>query len=159
MRAQAPERSKRHRPRSSFKPPLRGARTLDEQHPSDRRTLRMFFRCQDSCDPKVVCLRQIRPTQVGRSMYRPSYLLVTQNIRKPLQFYRHLASESRAKSPFDCLSGIANDLVVSRLPANICGSFWDHDDSGGWLSIYDCAGRSASAFRNCTPAETAPGSW
>jgi hypothetical protein len=75
-------------------------------------------------------------------MYRPSYLLVTQNIRKPLQFYRHLASESRAKSPFDCLSGIANDLVVSRLPANICGSFWDRDDSGDWLSIYDCAGRA-----------------
>ena len=45
--------------------------------------------------------------------------LQAEDIRKPFQFRRHLASADRAKATFDRLAGPAYDLVVARLAAQL----------------------------------------
>jgi hypothetical protein len=45
--------------------------------------------------------------------------LQSEDIRQPFQFHRHLAAAFCAKSAFDRLAGLADDLVITRLSTHL----------------------------------------
>jgi len=54
--------------------------------------------------------------------------LQSKNIGQPFQFHRHLATAMRTKPAFDSLTGLTDNLVITRLAANLNGSFRYRND-------------------------------
>jgi hypothetical protein len=56
--------------------------------------------------------------------------LQSKNIGQPFQFHCHLVTAIRTKPAFDCLTALSDNLVITRLTADLSGSLRHHNDRG-----------------------------